>query len=190
VTSTNEAQGTPARGLGTTAARSKRTYTSGVTLVLADAKNPAARPAVGILRWVMASRLALSKSMRSSEDTVGTRIRTWSQGRTTDEAVAGAACDVCGAALTRGERCRIVWDTGLGGDVVLADLCRRCAADGDRLLEAYGGYGRSAMRLTQPVAAPQTGLVQRVSAMVVRGVLYALIALAVFFVVTFVTSRR
>jgi hypothetical protein len=83
-----------------------------------------------------------------------------------------------------------VWDTGLGGDVVLADLCRRCAADGDRLLELYGGQGRSAMRLTQPVAAEEPGLVQRVSAMLMRGVLYALIALAVFFVVTFVTSRR
>jgi hypothetical protein len=83
-----------------------------------------------------------------------------------------------------------VWDSGLGGDVVLADLCRRCAADSDRLLEQYGGHGRSAMRLTQPVSAPETGLVQRVSGMVMRGVLYALIALAVFFVVTFVTSHR
>jgi hypothetical protein len=83
-----------------------------------------------------------------------------------------------------------VWDTGLGGEVVLADLCRRCAADGDRLLELYGGHDRGAIRLTRPVAAPETGVVQKVSGMVVRGVLYALIALAVFFVVTFVTSRR
>jgi hypothetical protein len=138
----------------------------------------------------MASRLALSGSIRTGEDAVGTRIRRWSQGPNSDEVVAGAACDVCGAALRRGERRRIVWDTGLGGDVVLADLCRRCAADGDRLLELYGGQGRSAMRLTQPVAAEEPGLVQRVSAMLMRGVLYALIALAVFFVVTFVTSRR
>jgi hypothetical protein len=97
---------------------------------------------------------------------------------------------VCGAALTRGERRRIVWDTGLGGDVVLADVCRRCAADGDRLLELHGGHGRSAMRLTHPAAAPETGPVQRVSGMVLRGVLYALIALAVFLLVTFVTARR
>jgi hypothetical protein len=96
---------------------------------------------------------------------------------------------VCGAALRRGERRRIVWDSGLGGVVVLADLCRRCAADGERLLELYGGHGRGAMRLTQSVAAPETGLVQRVGGMLMRGVLYALIALAVFFVVTFITSR-
>jgi hypothetical protein len=37
------------------------------------------------------------------------------------------------------------------------------------------------MRLTQPVAGPETGLVQKISGMVMRGVLYALIALAVFF---------
>jgi hypothetical protein len=83
-----------------------------------------------------------------------------------------------------------VWDSGLGGDVVLADLCRRCAADGDRLLELYAGHGRRAMRLTQRVAAPERRLVQRVSGMLMRGVLYTLIALAVFFLVTFVTARR
>jgi hypothetical protein len=83
-----------------------------------------------------------------------------------------------------------VWDSGLGGDVVLADLCRRCAAHGDRLLELYAGHGRSAMRLTQRVAAPERRLVQRVSGMLMRGVLYTLIALAVFFLVTFVTARR
>lgn len=128
--------------------------------------------------------------MRSSEDAIGTRSRRWPRGSDSPEAVAGAACDVCGAALARGERRRIVWDTGLGGDVVLADLCSRCAANAERILEMYGGHGRNAMRLTQPVAAPETGLLQRVSGMVVRGVLYSLITLAVFFVVTFVTSRR
>jgi hypothetical protein len=96
---------------------------------------------------------------------------------------------VCGAVRARGERRRIVWDTGLGGDVVLADLCRRCAADGDRLLELHGGHGRTAMRLTQPVATSETGLVKRVSGVVLRGALYGLIALAVFFVVTLFTSR-
>jgi len=137
---------------------------------------------------VMASERVLS-AMRSGEDATATRTRRRSKRPNSDGAVVGFACDVCGAALTRVERHRIVWDSGLGGGVVLADLCRPCAADGDQLLAKYGGHGRGAMRVTQPGAAPETGVAQRVSGVVIRGVLYALIALAVFFLVTFVTSR-
>jgi hypothetical protein len=106
-------------------------------------------------------------------------------------AVSGAVCDVCGAPRARGERRRLVWDSGLDGDLVLADLCGRCAAEVDRLLERYGGHGRNAMRLTQAdaVAAPERAPVRKVGGIAVRGLVYLLIALASFLVVTFITAR-
>lgn len=108
-----------------------------------------------------------------------------------DAAVSAAVCDVCGAPRARGERRRLVWDSGLGGDLVLADLCGRCAAEVDRLLELYGGHGRNTIRLTQAdaVAAPERAPVRKVGGIAVRGLLYLLIALASFLVVTFVTAR-
>jgi hypothetical protein len=102
-----------------------------------------------------------------------------------------AACDFCGAPRARGERRRFVWDTGLGDELVLADLCERYAAEAPRLLEVYGGHGREVIRLTQaaPMSAVAPGPVQKVGGLLVRGLLYVLIALAAFVVVTFVTSR-
>lgn len=98
---------------------------------------------------------------------------------------------MCGAPRARGERRRLVWDSGVGGELVLADVCGRCAGQADRLLEMYGGHGRNAMRLTQEatVSTRETRPAQRVGGIVVRGLLYLLIALASFFVFTFVTSR-
>jgi hypothetical protein len=103
----------------------------------------------------------------------------------------GEACDFCGGPRARGERLRLVWDSGLGGDLVIADLCDRCAGKADRLLEMYGGRGRTVMRLTQasPVSAPETAPLQRVGATIVRALVYVLIALATFVVFTVVTSR-
>jgi hypothetical protein len=108
-----------------------------------------------------------------------------------DAAVSGAVCDVCGAPRARGERRRLVWDSGVGGDLVLADLCGSCAAEIDRLLVLYGGHGRSAMRLTQAdtVSARKRAPVRKVGGIAVRSLLYLLIALASFLVVTFVTAR-
>jgi hypothetical protein len=85
----------------------------------------------------------------------------------------------------------LVWYSELAGDLVLADLCERCAAQADSLLEMYGRRGRSAMRLTQasPVSAPETAPLQRVAGATVRGLVYVLIALATFVVFTFVTAR-
>jgi hypothetical protein len=102
----------------------------------------------------------------------------------------GEACDFCGATRARGERRRLVWDSGLGGDVVLADLCERCAGDADRLLEMHGGRGRKAMRLTQAsaVSSPETAI-QRVGGALVRGLVYLLIGLATFVIFTVVTGR-
>lgn|SRR5215207_324499 len=129
--------------------------------------------------------------MRSGEDAVRTRTGRRSRGAHARDAVAVAACDLCGAPRANGERRRFVWDSGLHGDLVLADLCSRCARQADRLLELYGGRDRNALRVTQGdrVPAPEATTVRRVGGMVVRGLLYVLIALAAFVVVTFVTSR-
>jgi hypothetical protein len=129
--------------------------------------------------------------MRSNEDAIGARTGRRSRPSDAREARAGAPCDVCGTPRARGERLRLVWDSGLGGDLVLADLCDRCAGQADRLLEMHGGRGRTAMRLTQAslVSAPERARMQRVGGAIVRGLVYVLIALAAFVVFTFVTSR-
>jgi hypothetical protein len=84
-----------------------------------------------------------------------------------------------------------MWETEGGDELVLADLCARCASDADRLLEVYGGRGRASMRITGPAAADAIplALARRASGMLVRGAVYILIALATFFVVTLITSR-
>lgn len=108
-------------------------------------------------------------------------------------AVTAAVCDVCGAPRPRSERWRLVWKNGLVGDLVLADLCARCAGESDRFLAMYGGRGRDAVTLTRQgfvsAAEPAPGRLQRVGGMIVRGVVYVLIALAAFVVVTLVTAR-
>jgi hypothetical protein len=76
---------------------------------------------------------------------------------------------------------------------VVADLCARCAAESDRLLELYGGRGRDAVTLTQqgPVSSlAARASVRRVVGVVVRGLVYVLIALAAFAVVTLITARN
>src|SRR5215204_6585475 len=88
-------------------------------------------------------------------------------------------CDFCGALRARGERRRLIWDSGLGGGLVLADLCGRCMSEAARLLELYGGHGRDAIRLTQaaPVSAAEKTPLQRVGGILVRSILYVLIAI-------------
>lgn len=101
-----------------------------------------------------------------------------------------AVCDVCGQPRARGERRRLVWHN-VGGDLVLADLCALCAGQSDRILEMYGGRGRAAVGLVQELspAAVERAPVRRVGGMAVRGLVYVLIALATFVLVTFVTAR-
>jgi hypothetical protein len=84
-----------------------------------------------------------------------------------------------------------MWESEGGGELVLADLCARCAADADDLLEMYGGRGRTSVQVTEPDTAEAIplALVRRASGVLLRGAVYALIALAVFFVVTLITSR-
>ncbi len=107
------------------------------------------------------------------------------------EPVASDTCDICGAPRTRSERRRIVWDAGRGVELVLADLCRDCAEQPDRLLEIYGGRDQEALRVTHAdaVSARETAPRHRVRGFVLRGLVYILVALAAFVVVTIVASR-
>jgi hypothetical protein len=70
-------------------------------------------------------------------------------------------------------------------------LCRNCAASVDPLRELYGGCGRDAIRLVQEIRAspPPRAVQPRVLGYAGRGVLYVLIAVAAFLVVTLITSR-
>ena len=74
---------------------------------------------------------------------------------------------------------------------MLADLCSRCADQADRILELYRGRGRHAMRITPGgLISRETDLLQRVGGAAARSLLYVLLVVATFFVVTFVASRR
>ncbi len=110
------------------------------------------------------------------------------------QGTAGARCDFCGAPLTTSERQRFVWNTGLGTELVLAELCGTCAARADLLLEMYGGRGRDSIRLTRwsrvSAPAPEPAPLRRGAGIVIRGLLYVLIALASFLIYTYVSSHR
>ncbi len=100
------------------------------------------------------------------------------------------ACDVCGYARARDERHRLVWESDPGTPLVLAELCRDCAASADPLLERRGGRGREAISLVQEIRASSLPRTVRPRALgyTARGVLYLLIAAASFLVVTLITS--
>jgi hypothetical protein len=100
------------------------------------------------------------------------------------------ACDVCGRARTRDERHRLVWQSDPAARLVLAELCRDCATIADPLLELYGGRGCDAIRLVQEIrASPPPRRVQpRVLGYTTRGILYLVIAIGSFLLVTLVTS--
>ena len=96
------------------------------------------------------------------------------------------ACDLCGHARTRDERNRLVWKSDPVTELVLAELCSRCAARADSLVEFYGGRGCEAITLVREVrpSAPPW----RVVGFIARGVVYLLIALTFFLIVTVFSS--
>jgi hypothetical protein len=110
----------------------------------------------------------------------------------TTEAVSGSrrapSCDFCRSTLPRGaERNRLVWDSPeLATELILADLCSRCAA------EAFGPALGSqparldSVRLVQEVQS--SAAASKVMGFIARGVSYVLIALAFFLVVTLISS--
>jgi hypothetical protein len=104
------------------------------------------------------------------------------------ESAAQLVCDFCGAARSPLERNQVVWNRGVTSELVLADVCSRCADDGDRLLDLYGGRGRGALRIARrtrvsPAPARRTRTLGRV-------LLYLLAGLASFVLVTLITSLR
>jgi hypothetical protein len=96
---------------------------------------------------------------------------------------------MCGGARERSERHRLVWDAGLGTELVLAELCGRCAERPGRLLEVYGGRGHGALRVTSVHAAREAQPRHTMRGIILRGLVYVLVALAAFVVVTSVTSH-
>jgi hypothetical protein len=100
-------------------------------------------------------------------------------------------CDVCGDARSRDERHRLIWERDPATQLVLAELCRDCASSADPLLELHGGRGRDAIRLVQEMrSSPAKRMVQpRALGYTARGILYLLIAVAAFLLVTLLTSR-
>jgi hypothetical protein len=110
-------------------------------------------------------------------------------------------CDFCRRALVRNQRQRLVWESGLGDEIVLADLCSRCATRADELLERYGGHGRSAVRLLTQTrhsvpAHEGAGFIARHSAptleafgFIARNAIYLIVAVAAFLVVTLVVAH-
>jgi hypothetical protein len=97
------------------------------------------------------------------------------------------SCDFCRGSLVSGERHRLVWESPeLATDLILADLCSRCAT-------AYASAGASrwsvrtnAVRLVQEVrpsaAAP------KVVGFIARGAVYFLVAVTFFLIVTLISS--
>ena len=106
--------------------------------------------------------------------------------------VARAECDFCGGPFAPGERHRLVWHGP--SQLILAHACGRCANRSNALLKRYGGRGRDAitfMRDGRP-AARQLGASARASgalALAARGVVYLLIAVAFFLIVTLIGSQ-
>jgi hypothetical protein len=102
-------------------------------------------------------------------------------------AVSGSpACDFCRGALSREERHRLVWESPVPAELVLAELCSRCATSAETLLELYGGRGRQSIALVQEVRP--SARAPRVVGFLARGALYLLIALAFFLIVTLISS--
>ena len=103
--------------------------------------------------------------------------------------VARDTCDLCGGARYRSERHRLIWDSGLGTELVLAELCSRCADQPDRLLEVYGGRGHDALQVTNVHAVREAQPRHTMAGIILRGLVYVLAALTAFIFVTIVTSR-
>jgi len=100
-------------------------------------------------------------------------------------------CDFCSARSEKTERRRLVWHAGFGNDLVLAELCARCAGGYDRLLDRYGGHGRQSMVLEEASASPATwvAVVGRGERALFHGLIYLMIAFGCFVIVTLVSSR-
>jgi hypothetical protein len=136
-------------------------------------------------------RLAPPRYMRRVQQAVPARPGSQPGGADSRQTAKRPVCDFCGSPRARDEHHRLVWESTFATELVLAELCSRCAAQADRLLEMHGGRGRDAISLARPArgsALPTTPR-QRAFGFLARGLLYLLVALAFFFIVTLITSR-
>src|SRR5262249_12976552 len=97
--------------------------------------------------------------------------------------------DFCRGPLARGERHRLVWESGVAGELILAELCAGCATTwfDSRRSQA------DTLRLVQDCRASAlsgraSALAPKAVGFAARGVLYLLIAVAIFLIVTLISS--
>jgi hypothetical protein len=92
------------------------------------------------------------------------------------------ACDFCRSALARGERHRLVWESAVAGELVLAELCAACAT------RSFGSRRSQVDTLMLVQDGRGSALALKVAAFAARGGLYLLIAVAFFLIVTLISS--
>jgi hypothetical protein len=106
-------------------------------------------------------------------------------------------CDFCRSALSAEGRHRLVWRAPAESNVVLADLCSRCANRAERLIARYGGLGHDAIglesrrkpqRSPRPFRPPPQAH-NRALRLLGHGGVYVLIGLVFFVMVTLLSSQ-
>jgi len=114
-----------------------------------------------------------------------------SESRAPTDALLAAACDICGGARTRSERQRLIWAATPDDELILAELCRNCATRPEVVLETYGARSHGALWITPAnvVSVRESAPARAIGGVVLRGLIYVLVALAAFVVVTAVTSH-
>ncbi len=99
---------------------------------------------------------------------------------------AALTCDFCRSALAIGERHRLVWESAVAGELVLAEVCAGCATRfSDSALRSSTSQ-LDTLRLVQDVRASPPAL--KVAGFAARGALYVLIAVTFFLIVTLISS--
>ena len=94
---------------------------------------------------------------------------------------AALTCDFCRSPLATGERHRLVWESSVAGELVLAESCGRCATS-----LGFRTTRPDALRLVQD--AGPSAPAHRVVGFVAHGVLYVLIAVTFFLIVTLISA--
>jgi hypothetical protein len=100
---------------------------------------------------------------------------------------AAPGCDFCGSALPKGERHRFVWESAaLATELILAELCSRCATEVFRSAGGSRSARPDALRLVQELR--RSAPAPKVASFIARGASYLLIALTFFLIVTLISS--
>ena len=99
---------------------------------------------------------------------------------------AAPGCDFCGSALPRGERNRLVWNSAIAGELVLAEVCASCATRSFGSTRDSRTSQPDTLRLVQEIAP--SAPVRSVAGFIARGSVYLLIALTFFLIVTLISS--